>query len=58
LLKGRREGMGMVVRGVIELRFGALPGWANEKLSALSTSGLEGLIRPVLHATSLEDILK
>ena len=64
--KGRQEGLreGLqagelaVLRRQIEKRFGALPGWAREKLAALTTSELEELSERVLDAQSVDELLK
>ena len=64
--KGRQEGLqaGLqageltILRRQIEKRFGALTGWAVEKLSALSASDLEGLSERVLDAKSVEELLR
>jgi hypothetical protein len=58
LQKGRQEGELTVLRGLTEKRFGELPQWAGEKLAALSTSELEGLIGRVLEAKSVEELLR
>ena len=42
---------------MIEKRFGALPGWAGEKLAALSAPELEDLSMRVLDAKSVEELL-
>jgi len=60
--KGRQEGLQAgeltVLRRLLEKRFGALPGWAREKLAAMPASELEDLSERVLDATSLEGLLK
>jgi predicted transposase YdaD len=64
--KGRQEGLqaGLqageltILRRQIEKRFGALTGWAVEKLSALSSSDLEDLSERVLDAKSVEELLR
>jgi predicted transposase YdaD len=64
--KGRQEGLqaGLqageltILRRQIEKRFGALTGWAVEKLSALSASDLEDLSERVLDAKSVEELLR
>jgi len=56
--EGRLEGEIIVLRRQIEKRFGALSGWAREKLAALSPSQLEDLSDRVLDATSVEELLK
>ena len=56
--EGRQEGDLTALRRLIEKRFGAIPGWAEERLASRSTSELEDLIVRVLDAQSLEDLLK
>jgi len=53
-----QEGELTVLRRVIEKRFGALPGWAEERLAGRTTAELEELCVRVLDARSLEDLLK
>ena len=55
--EGRQEGELTVLRRMIEKRFGALPGWASEKLAALPVSELENLSVRVLDAKSVQDLL-
>ena len=55
--KGRYEGEITILRRQLEKRFGALPGWAVEKLAALSASELEDLSERVLDAKSMEELL-
>jgi predicted transposase YdaD len=55
--EGLQEGELTVLRRLIEKRFGALPGWAGEKLAALSASELEDLSMRVLDAKSVEELL-
>ena len=55
--EGRQEGEQAILRQVIERRFGALPPWADQRLTAASTEKLEDLATHVLDATSLEDLL-
>jgi len=61
LQKGRQEGLQAgeltVLRRLIEKRFGALPGWAREKLAAMPVSELEDLSERVLDAKSMDDLL-
>jgi len=45
-------------RRQIEKRFGAIPGWADERLEARSAVELEDLSVRVLDAQSIEDLLK
>jgi hypothetical protein len=60
--KGRQEGLQAgeltVLRRLIGKRFGALPSWAGEKLSALSASELEDLSERVLDAKSVDELLR
>ena len=55
--KGRQDGEQAILRQVIEKRFGALPPWAEQRLTAASTEKLEDLATHVLDATTLEDLL-
>lgn len=59
--KGRQEGLQAgeltVLRRLIEKRFGALPGWAGEKLAAMSASELEDLSERVLDASTIDELL-
>ena len=57
-LRAGRQGELTVLRRLIEKRFGALPGWAREKLAALSASELEELSERVLDAQSVDELLK
>jgi len=56
--EGLREGELSILRRQIEKRFGALPGWAGEKLAALPASELEDLIERVLDAKSMDELLR
>jgi len=56
--KGLRDGKLTILRLLIEKRFGALPGWAAEKLASLSASELEDLSERVLDAKSLDELLR
>jgi hypothetical protein len=56
--RGRREGELTVLTRQIEKRFGAIPGWAQERLAGRTTDELEELSVRVLDAQSLEDLLK
>jgi hypothetical protein len=58
LQTGLHAGELTVLRRQIGKRFGALPGWAGEKLAALSTSELEDLSERLLDAKSLEELLR
>jgi len=57
-LRAGRQGELTVLRRLIEKRFGALPGWAREKLAALSALELEELSERVLDAQSVDELLK
>jgi flagellar biosynthesis/type III secretory pathway protein FliH len=60
--EGREEGARSeamtVLRRLIEKRFGTIPAWAEERLSAPSVSELEELILRVVESRSLEELLK
>jgi len=58
LEKGLEKGERAVLCRLIEKRFGALPGWASQKLAALSASDLESLSERFLDVNSLEELLK
>ena len=57
LREGRQEGELAILRRQIEKRFGALPSWAEQRLSGASTEQLEGMATHVLDAASLEELL-
>jgi len=57
-LEGELKGELTVIRRLLELRFGALPEWADERLQSRSTAELEQLTDRLLDAPSLEDLLK
>jgi len=57
-LEGELKGELKVLRRQIEKRFGAMPGWAEERLATRTTSELEELSVRLLDAQSLEDLLK
>jgi Domain of unknown function (DUF4351) len=64
--KGRQEGLReglqtgefIVLRRLIEKRFGPLPGWAGEKLAAMPAAELEDLSERVLDAGSMDELLR
>ena len=56
--KGERKGELTILRRLIEKRFGAIPSWAEERLAARTTAGLEELSVCVLDAQSIEELLK
>lgn len=55
--RGLQEGERIVLRRLIEKRFGALPGWAEQRLTELSASQLEDLSVRVLDVNTLEELL-
>jgi len=57
-LEGERKGELTILRRLIEKRFGAIPSWAEERLAARTTAGLEELSVRVLDAQSIEELLK
>jgi hypothetical protein len=56
-LEGRQEGEVALLRRQLERRFGALPGWAVDRIAAADTAVLEEWGLRVLDAGGLEDIL-
>ena len=56
--RGLREGELTVLRRLIEKRFGAIPAWAEDRLTGRSAADLEELSVRVLDAESIEDLLK
>jgi hypothetical protein len=56
--RGLQEGELNVLRRLIEKRFGALPSWAEERLTGRSAAELEELSVRVLDTQSIEDLLK
>ena len=55
--EGLHAGELTVLRRQIEKRFGVLPTWASEKLTALSASELEDLSERVLDAKTVDELL-
>jgi hypothetical protein len=53
-----KNGARMVLRPLIERRFGAIPLWAEERLSKMSHVELEAVSVRLLDANSLEDLLR
>jgi hypothetical protein len=53
----RKRGAVMVLRVILEKRFGTLPEWAHDRLTAYPSGKLEGLAARVLDAQSLEELL-
>ena len=58
LQEGIQEGELTVLRRLIEKRFGAMPGWVEERLAGRSTAELADLSVRLLDAQSIEDFLK
>jgi predicted transposase YdaD len=56
-LKGKLEGELTVLRRLLQRRFGAIPQWAEERLSRKGAEDLEALSVRILDATSLEQLL-
>ena len=56
--EGRQEGEMVILRRIIEKRFGAVPSWAEKRLATKSLSELEDLSVRVLDVQSLEELLK
>lgn len=54
--EGRGEGERKLARRFIEKRFGAIPEWAEERLSALATPEIEALSDRIFVAQSLEEL--
>jgi hypothetical protein len=52
----RQEGEVFVLRRLIEKRFGALPNWADTRLTQLSLAELDDLSLRVLDAASLDEL--
>jgi predicted transposase YdaD len=57
-LKGKLEGELVVLRRLIEKRFGAVPAWADERLTQRPTEDLEALSVRLLDAATLEELLQ
>jgi hypothetical protein len=58
LEEGELKGELKILRRLIEKRFGPIPAWADERLSARSALELEELSERVLDAATIEDILQ
>jgi len=57
-LEGKLEGELQILRRQIEKRFGPMPKWADERLTAQSAAELEDLSVRILDATSIEDLVR
>jgi Putative transposase, YhgA-like/Domain of unknown function (DUF4351) len=55
--KGRQEGEAALLRRQLERRFGALPGWALDRIAGADPAALEDWGLRVLDAGSLDDVL-
>ena len=54
--QGREEGERKVILRLLGKRFGPLPPWATERISALSAADLEQVELRLLDASSLEEL--
>ncbi|MDX5297539.1 MAG: Rpn family recombination-promoting nuclease/putative transposase [Gammaproteobacteria bacterium] len=54
--EGMHSGVERALRCLIQVRFGAIPAWADERLSLASDEQLDGWIVQILSANSLEDL--
>ena len=55
--RGRQEGEATILLRQLERRFGALPGWARDRIATADTAALEDWGLRVLDAASLDDVL-
>jgi len=55
LQRGRQEGELAILRRQMEKRFGAIPAWADERLTKLSTPEIEDLSLRLLDAKSINE---
>jgi hypothetical protein len=53
-----KRGINIVLHRLVEERFGPIPGWAEARINNCSAAELEALCVQVLHAESLEELLK
>ena len=56
--RGRQKGEVAILLRQLERRFGALPGWASERIATADTGSLEEWSLRVFDATSLDDVLR
>ncbi|MBF0304123.1 MAG: Rpn family recombination-promoting nuclease/putative transposase [Alphaproteobacteria bacterium] len=56
--EGRRQGESIILRRILERRFGVLPDWARQRLSSADTALLEDWSLRVLDAESLDDVFR
>jgi len=54
--EGRQEGELKAIRRLAIKRFGTIPGWADERLEALSLPEIENLYNRILDAKNIEDL--
>jgi len=55
---GRRQGEAAILLRLLERRFGALPGWASDRIATADTVALEEWSLRVFDAASLDDVLR
>jgi hypothetical protein len=55
--KGRQEGEAALLLRLLEHRFGALPGWAKDRIATADTAALEDWGLRILDAASVDDVL-
>jgi len=55
--RGKAEGMMLILRDVLESKFGALPKWAAQRLDKAAPAQVERWARKVLTASTLEGVL-
>ena len=56
--EGRHEGVEGTLRKLVTLKFGPLPDWADERLSAADDAQLEAWVSRILEAGTLEALFK
>jgi predicted transposase YdaD len=56
--EGRQEGEREIVLRMAEKRFGPIPGWARQKLDAMSLADLEDTALRLLDSPGLEELLR
>lgn len=58
IAKGRVEGQTLLLKRLLERRFGLLPEWVTEKLSCATEQELEAWAEAILTAPTLEAVFK
>jgi hypothetical protein len=58
LQEGRQEGESVILRRLIERRYGAIPGWADERLAKCSVEEIEILADRIFDSSTLEELLR